>query len=103
MKAVRLILFSRVGCCLCEELERRLRSLSLKEFTPPLELYVIDIDSADTSKDLHARYELQVPVMFLERGGLNKMFELPRVSPRLNNEGLCQWLQKILTKTVGSD
>ena len=75
----------------------------MKEFTPPLELYVIDIDSADTSKDLHARYELQVPVMFLERGGLNKMFELPRVSPRLNNEGLCQWLQKILTKTVGSD
>ena len=103
MKDVRLILFSRKGCCLCEELERRLRSFSLKEFTPPLDLYVIDIDAADTPKDLQVRYDLQVPVMLFERSDLNKMFELPRVSPRLNNEGLCQWLQKILTKTVGED
>ena len=103
MKAVRLILYSREGCCLCEGLERRLRSLSLKEFTPPIELFVIDIDAADTPKDLQVRYDLEVPVMLFESSGLKKMFELPRVSPRLNSEGLCQWLQKILTKTVGTD
>ena len=103
MKAVRLILFSREGCCLCDGLEQRLRSLSLKDFSPPLELCVIDIDGADTPKALQVRYDLQVPVMLLEWGALKKLFELPRVSPRLNNEGLSQWLQKILTKTVGSD
>ena len=44
MSAVLLVLYSRDGCCLCEGLEHRLRSLSLHHLTPPLELRVIDIE-----------------------------------------------------------
>ena len=65
MSAVLLILYSRKGCCLCEELDRRLRCLPLKDLTPPLELRVIDIDAVDTPKEVRVRYDLQVPVMVL--------------------------------------
>ena len=103
MSAVLLVLYSRDGCCLCEGLEHRLRSLSLHHLTPPLELRVIDIDAIDTPNEIRTLYDMKVPVMLLEGNNLEEMIELPRVSPRLNNEGLFQWLQKMLTKTLGSD
>ncbi len=103
MCEVLLTLYSREGCCLCEGLEKRLRSLSLHHLDPPLKLCVVDIDDIDTPKDLLARYDLHVPVMLLRREDLTEITELPRVSPRLNSQGLFQWLQKNLTKTLGSD
>ena len=98
MSELDLILYSREGCCLCEGLEQRLRSLDLHHLKPPVQLHVIDIDSADTPNDLRSRYHLQVPVLVLKSEGLRKMVELPRVSPRLNDEGLSLWLQKVLNK-----
>ncbi|WP_320668183.1 glutaredoxin family protein [Prochlorococcus sp. MIT 1307] len=103
MSDLFLILYSRKGCCLCEELARRLTCLPLEELIPPIKLRVIDIDAADTPKELCARYDTQVPVMLLGTSDLKKMVELPRVSPRMNSEGLFLWLQKIITKTMGSD
>ena len=97
-----LILYSRDGCCLCEGLEQRLRSLSLDQLDPPVELRVIDIDAVDTPKYLQTRYDMQVPVILLGKNDFQDMVELPRVSPRLNNEGLFKWLQKILIKTMSS-
>jgi hypothetical protein len=78
-----LILFTRRGCCLCEGLEERLRALD-----PPPPLHCVDID-ADPA--LRARYDLEVPVLALERGGVVQ--ELPRVSPRLAGPQLRNWLQ----------
>ncbi len=98
MSKGRLILYSRKGCCLCEGLEERLRSLSLHDLSPKIELLVLDIDSADVSKQVREHYNLQVPVMLVEINDLTENFELPRVSPRLNGDGLFQWLQKTLTK-----
>ncbi len=93
-----LILYSRVGCCLCEGLENRLREIALERLHPPLTLCVIDIDGIQASEIERARYELKVPVMCVRGEGGTQMVELPRVSPRLNNEGLFQWLQKAMTK-----
>ena len=98
-----LILYSREGCCLCEGLENKLRSLSLHHLNPPLALCVIDIDNFDTPEDVRVRYDLQVPVMLLGFNDQKEIVELPRVSPRLNGEGLFNWLQKVLTKSVVSD
>ena len=90
------------GCCLCEGLEHRLRNLPLHQLKPPLVLRVVDIDSSGIPKNLRDIYDLHVPVMCLGKNGLNESFELPRVSPRLDGEGLFKWLQKTLTKTAGS-
>ena len=103
MKELILILYSRKGCCLCEGLEQRLESLTLAKISPSLILKVIDIDDGMTSPDIRARYDQHVPVMVLHLLDLNQMLELPRVSPRLQGDGLFQWLQKFLIKKTGPD
>ncbi len=91
-----LTLYSRQGCCLCEGLESRLKSLPLHNLRPPLVLRVIDIDSSDVPKEVRDRYDSEVPVLLVEAIDINERVELPRVSPRLNKEGLFKWLQKLL-------
>ena len=81
-----LILYSRRGCCLCEGLAQRLDQLDLAALR--LQLEVIDIDGPEVPKPLHARYDLEVPVLVVEGR------ELPRVSPRLAGQGLQRWLQR---------
>tara|TARA_B100000029_G_scaffold178749_1_gene176102 strand:+ start:32 stop:343 length:312 start_codon:yes stop_codon:yes gene_type:complete len=103
MSSSLLYLYSREGCCLCEGLEQRLRQLPLHQLEPSVQLLVVDIDAFDTPKYIKIRYDMQVPVILLGKGNFQEMVELPRVSPRLNNEGLFQWLQKILLKTISSD
>ena len=77
-----LLLFSRQGCCLCEGLEQKLRTLPL-----PLALQVVDVDG---DAALQQRYGLEVPVLALNgTGGLRI---LPRVSPRLPEPQLLRWL-----------
>ena len=88
-----LVLYSRRGCCLCEGLETRLRNLDLAALD--LELQVIDIDADAVSPALKARYDLEVPVLALADQ------ELPRVSPRLDGEGLFNWLQRRLSNPDG--
>ena len=93
----RLWLYSRHGCCLCEGLEERLRSLDLAALDPPLQLEVIDIDAAGVDPGLKARYDFEVPVLALSVGAL------PRVSPRLSGDGLFTWLQRACVAALGSD
>ena len=93
----RLLLYSRAGCCLCEGLEQRLRDLNLEQGIHPLKLVVVDIDAPDCSALLRARYDLEVPVLVLEET------ELPRVSPRLNGDGLRNWLQKVCATVCATE
>ena len=97
----KLILLTRSGCCLCEGLEERLLKLSLDQLEIPLKLCVRDIDSKDVTKAETARYSLEVPILLLELSPPLRRFELPRVSPRLDEEALFSWLQKIISKTIG--
>ncbi len=101
MREELLVVYSRKGCCLCEGLEERLRSLSLTDLKPPLSLHVVDIDAVDTPKEIRIRYDSQVPVMFLGKDGFKGMVAIPRVSPRLSDEALFRWLQQILIKNAG--
>ena len=88
----QLTLYSRAGCCLCEGLESRLRTLDLKGLS--IELAVIDIDAPGIPQELKARYDFEVPVLALDGS------ELPRVSPRLTGEGLLNWLQRCLSTAL---
>ena len=55
----RLLLYSRAGCCLCEEMKTVIRRVA--ESTP-LELDEIDIDD---SAGLKQKYGEEVPVLFI--------------------------------------
>ena len=103
MKELFLIVYSRKGCCLCEGLEKRLRELAFDRFNPHIRLRIVDIDQEDIPVNVRARYDLEVPVMIL--GSLDRriLAELPRVSPRLNGDGLFEWMQRAITKAIGSD
>ena len=90
-------LFSRRGCCLCEGLEGRLTALDLGSLVPPLRLEVIDIDADGVDPAIRARYDLEVPVLALSG------VVLPRVSPRLQSDGLYAWLQRACASALGSD
>ena len=91
-----LILYTRKGCCLCETLEQRLRSICLEDLSPSLSLSVLDIDGADVDEKERQLYSLQVPVMIINSQEKSRNIKLPRVSPRLKSELLFAWLQKVL-------
>ena len=96
MNSEVLILFSRNGCCLCETLEKKLSNISLINLNPPIVLSIIDIDSKEVSIDIQKKYTNQVPVMMIDSLKLSKKIELPRVSPRLKEDLLLDWIQKNL-------
>ena len=99
-------LYTRIGCCLCEGLEERLRALD----QPPI-LELLDVDG---DPDLQARYGLRVPVLARAGGftaaGTDSVgtdsagappagappapawVDLPPVPPRLGGERLQAWL-----------
>jgi hypothetical protein len=93
-----LLLYTRVGCCLCEGLEERLRALR-----PPLQLTTQDVD-ADPA--LAALYGIEVPLLAVGATGAEAGAEpgaeaaevrwrlLPRVPPRLEAERLRDWLRR---------
>ena len=55
----RLVLYSRLDCCLCNEMKTIIRQLADRI---PLELEEIDVDS---SADLKQTYGEEVPVLFI--------------------------------------
>ncbi len=102
MKAYKLFLFSRQGCCLCEGLEGRLRDLNLDQLSPQLELCVIDIDG-QTAEKYRNQYDLLVPVMAFGKNLEVDLIVLPRVSPRLKGSELFSWLQKACSGQLHND
>ncbi|MBN3875127.1 MULTISPECIES: glutaredoxin family protein [unclassified Nostoc] len=91
---MRLILYSKPGCHLCEGLQEKLEQIQNLSF----ELEVRDIT---TREDWFAAYEYEVPVLYLSnrRGaedaeGSEK--PLPRPSPRASVQQLEQMLRKYL-------
>lgn len=56
----RLTLYSRAGCCLCDDMENTIRQLAR---TIPLDLEKVDIDE---SAELKARYGSQVPLLLID-------------------------------------
>ncbi len=98
MNSEVLTLYSRKGCCLCQELERKLSNICLNNLKPSLVLSIVDIDSKKVSLDIQMKYTNEVPIIVLDSNKLLKKIELPRVSPRLKEEMLFTWIQKNLNR-----
>jgi hypothetical protein len=103
-----LILYTRVGCCLCEGLEERLREL--------LPADALRLEDVDGDPALQARYGLSVPVLALAPAAAaadrpsaacdpspaagadsrprGAPTPLPPVPPRLKGEQLRAWLHR---------
>jgi len=88
---MRLILYSKPGCHLCEGLQEKLDQITTLSF----ELEVRDIT---TREDWFQAYQYEVPVLCRYTGGdfSGAEAQLPRPSPRATPQHLEQMLQKYL-------
>ncbi len=94
---MRLILYSKPGCHLCEGLQEKLEKIQNLEF----ELEIRDITTRD---DWFLAYQYEVPVLYLSNDRGTKDAEenliekpLPRPSPRASVQQLEQMLSKYLS------
>jgi Glutaredoxin-like domain (DUF836) len=84
---MKLVLYSKPGCHLCEGLIEKLEAARSAPFDLAFELEIRDITSRS---DWFAAYEYEIPVLCVEG------VALPRVSPRSGVAQLAQMLQKHL-------
>ncbi len=91
---MRLILYSKPGCHLCEGLQDKLAQVQTVQF----DLEVRDITTRD---DWFQQYQYEIPVLWMQRDGAETgseptVVQLPRLSPRGSVHQLEQMLQKFL-------
>ena len=91
---MKIFIFVRQGCCLCDSLKNKLAKINLKEILPNLELKEIDIDRVDLYQDKYKKYDYEVPIIAIEGINSKEIIELPRISPRLKDDQLKNWFQK---------
>uniref|UniRef100_A0A832H2J2 Glutaredoxin family protein n=1 Tax=Oscillatoriales cyanobacterium SpSt-402 TaxID=2282168 RepID=A0A832H2J2_9CYAN len=85
---MRLILYSKPGCHLCEGLQEKLEQISRLKF----ELEIRDITTRD---DWFQHYQYEIPVLFLAPSSSSPdLILLPRFSPRASVQQVEQMLQK---------
>ena len=89
-----LFIYTRKGCCICENLKNSLYRLNINKIYPNIKIFEIDIDRYDLYKNDYKKYNDQVPVIALKLKKSEEIFELPRVSPRLKDSQLSNWLDK---------
>ncbi len=84
---MHLILYSKAGCHLCEVLLEKLEQIKSIDLT-------LDVRDITQNQDWFSQYEFEVPVLcFLQE---DKLFQLPRPSPRLSVRQLEAFLAKYL-------
>lgn len=88
---MRLILYSKPGCHLCEGLEGKLRQIETLKF----DLEIRDITTRD---DWFEAYQYEIPVLRLQLPEGEKT--IPRFSPRISVEKLGQQLANRLGSTA---
>ncbi|MBE9004166.1 glutaredoxin family protein [Fortiea sp. LEGE XX443] len=98
---MRLILYSKPGCHLCEGLQEKLAQI-LETQNLTVELEIRDIT---TREDWWLAYEYEVPVLVLAHIQGAEVIEqpLPRPSPRANVQQIQQMLCKYLSNTKKND
>ncbi|MGG6270923.1 glutaredoxin family protein [Leptolyngbya sp. AN03gr2] len=84
---MRLILYSKPGCHLCEGLQEKLEQIH----TIPFDLEIRDITTND---QWFEKYQYEIPVLYLE----DRM--LPRPSPRSTVQQLESMLQKYMSSNA---
>ena len=91
---MKVFIFVRQGCCLCDSLKNKLAKIKLNRLFPNLELKEIDIDRFDLYQNKYKKYDYEVPVIAIEEDKSKKIIELPRISPRLKDDQLMNWFEK---------
>ena len=91
---MNLVIFVRKGCCICDELKKKLRKIDFIKISNNLNIKEIDIDRFDLYKDKFRKYDYLVPVLGLKFENSEDIIELPPVSPRLKETQLRDWLYK---------
>ena len=93
---MKIFIFVRQGCCLCDSLKNKLAKINLNELFPNIleEIKEIDIDRVDLYKDKYKKYDYEVPVIAVGGTSSKEIIELPRISPRLKDDQLKNWFQK---------
>lgn len=89
---MRLILYSKPGCHLCEGLQSKLQQIVETRNLASLQLEVRDITICE---DWFQAYQYEVPVLCRDAAG--KEEKLPRPSPRASVQHLEQMLQRYLS------
>ena len=88
---MRLVLYSKPGCHLCEGLEEKLAQVQ----AVPIALEIRDITTRD---EWLQQYQYEIPVLCVEQvdeaDGTVRLLPLPRLSPRGSVHQLEQMLQK---------
>lgn len=83
---MKLVLYSKPDCCLCQGLEEKLQKIT----GFPFELEVRDITSRE---DWLAAYQYEVPVLMQQQED-GSLLPIPRPAPRLSVAQLEAWLAK---------
>ena len=91
---MKIFIFVRKGCCLCDKLKNKLTKINLQEIKPKLEFKEIDIDRFDLYQDKYKKFDYEVPVIAMQDNKSQEIIEFPRISPRLKDEQLRNWLEK---------
>jgi Glutaredoxin-like domain (DUF836) len=91
---VRVILYSKPGCHLCEGLQEKLEQIH----SIPLTLEIRDIT---TRPDWFQAYEYEIPVLYLQQAETqdgSELIAIPRPSPRASVAQLERLLQRYLSE-----
>ncbi|QYX30472.1 glutaredoxin family protein [Sphaerospermopsis torques-reginae] len=90
---MRLILYSKPGCHLCEGLQEKLEQITSIAFD-------LEIRDITTREDWFNAYQYEIPVLFLsnrpDAEGAEVLHSIPRLSPRANVRQLEQLLLKYI-------
>ncbi len=82
---MHLILYSKVGCHLCAGLQEKLEQITAIEIQ-------LEIREITTNPDWFDRYQYEIPVLYLQVNGIEKL--IPRFSPRASVSNVQQNLQQ---------
>lgn len=90
---MRLILYSKPGCHLCEGLQEKLQQIQ----TPSFDLEVRDIT---TRQDWFQAYQYEIPVLMIDPSDATSqaLIAIPRPSPRTSVAQLAKLLQRYLSE-----
>ncbi len=88
---MKLILYTKAGCHLCEGLQEKLETIQQTPDFPSLQLEIRDITTRD---DWFAAYQYEVPVLHVVKNDI--LQTIPRPSPRTSVAQLEKILRKYL-------
>lgn len=89
---MRLILYSKPGCHLCEGLQEKLEQITSISFD-------LEIRDITTREDWFNAYQYEIPVLYLGQDDTDTLQPIPRPSPRANVRQLEQLLLKYIPNT----